>query len=61
MLQGGTRIGVRFMLFSGLIVGTSSIIQAYRNKSTPLDYSLGGSIVLILFKFSGKNMFTFLN
>jgi hypothetical protein len=43
MEKGGTRIGLRFVIFSSIIVGTSSIIQAYRSKSTPLDYTIGGS------------------
>ncbi len=31
-------------MFSGLILGSSAIIQAYRNKSNPFDFTLGGAI-----------------
>ena len=43
-LKGGARIAFRFVLFSGILVGTSAILQAYKHKSSPLDYTVGGGI-----------------
>ncbi len=31
-------------MFSGLILGSSAMIQAYRNKSNPFDFTLGGAL-----------------
>jgi len=44
MLKGGARISFRFMLFSGIIITTASMIEAYRYKSNPLDYTVGGIV-----------------
>lgn len=44
MVTGGTRIAARFLAFTGIIVGTSLVIQAYRNKTTFLDYTAGGAL-----------------
>jgi len=32
------------MLFSGIIITTASLIEAYRYKSNPLDYAVGGVV-----------------
>jgi hypothetical protein len=44
-LKGGSRISLRFVAFSGIIIGSSALIQAYRNKSNPLDFMAGGSML----------------
>ena len=44
-LKGGARISLRFVAFSGIIIGSSALIQAYRNKSNPLDFMAGGSML----------------
>jgi hypothetical protein len=37
-------MGSRFLAFSTMIIGSSMLIQAYRNKSTIWDYSAGGAV-----------------
>jgi len=41
-IKGGIKFGSKYMFFTGTIIGTSMIIQSYRNKSSVFDYSIGG-------------------
>ena len=41
-IKGGTKMAAKFMAFSGFIIGSAMLIQAYRNKTTAFDYMLGG-------------------
>ena len=47
-------------MFSGLILGSSAIIQAYRNKSNPFDFTLGGALsgALLRMHFGLYNLIT---
>ncbi|RNA41390.1 hypothetical protein BpHYR1_053027 [Brachionus plicatilis] len=49
-IKGGTKYAFKFASFSGMILGSSMLIQAYRNKSSPLDYTIGGAISGGLFR-----------
>lgn len=42
-IKGGVSTALKYSTFSGIILGSSMLIQAYRNKSNPLDFTLGGS------------------
>jgi hypothetical protein len=44
MIRGGLSHAFKYTTFSGLILGSSMAIQAYRNKSSILDYTAGGAI-----------------
>ncbi len=43
-VKGGSKLALKYVTFSGIILGSSLLIQAYRNKSNPLDYTIGGAI-----------------
>ena len=43
-LKGGGKYAIKYMFFTGTIIGTSVLIQAYRNKSSLFDYALGGLV-----------------
>ncbi|CAF0709796.1 unnamed protein product [Brachionus calyciflorus] len=43
-VKGGTKTALKFILFSGIIIGSSMAIEAYRNKTTPFDFTIGGAI-----------------
>ena len=43
-IKGGIKYGAKYMMFTGTIIGTSLLIQAYRNKSSLFDFSIGGLI-----------------
>jgi hypothetical protein len=44
MIKGGFSHAIKYTTFSGMILGTSMAIQAYRNKSSILDYTIGGAL-----------------
>lgn len=44
MLKGGSRIGIRFAGFTGMMIGGALLSQAYWHRSNPLDYSIGAAI-----------------
>jgi hypothetical protein len=44
MVKGGFSYMIKYTGFSGLIVGGSMLIQAYRNKTTVFDYTASGAM-----------------
>jgi hypothetical protein len=46
-LKGGGATALKYLTFTGIMIGTSLVIQAYRNKSTPFDFTLGGGLFII--------------
>jgi len=43
-VKGGVKYGAKYAFFTGTIIGTSMLIQAYRNKSSVFDFSIGGAL-----------------
>jgi hypothetical protein len=44
MVKGGVHYMFKYTAFSGLILGGSMAIQAYRNKTSVLDFTAGGAL-----------------
>lgn len=43
-VKGGMKYGTKYAFFTGIIIGTSMVIQSYRNKSSVFDFSIGGAL-----------------
>jgi hypothetical protein len=56
-LKGGGAMAVKYMSFTGTIIGTSLLLQAYRNKSSPFDFTVGGGRRQFCFKPFQKEKF----
>ena len=50
-------MAVKYMSFTGTIIGTSLLLQAYRNKSSPFDFTVGGGRRQFCFKPFQKEKF----
>ncbi len=43
-LKGGGKLAFRYGMFTGMMIGTAISIQAYKMKSSVLDYTVGGMV-----------------
>lgn len=48
-VKGGAKYGLKYAMFSGIMLGTSLVIQAYRNQTNLYDYSIGGGSIQFCF------------
>lgn len=43
-IKGGAKYGLKYAFFSSMILGTSLVVQAYRDQTNIYDYSIGGGL-----------------